>query len=149
MATDIPDPVKTATNIICGQHDVELEKRLKTDIMTSIGRIKPDAVKGVDFDTDVMQGDFFSSLSAPLQGIAISKIEGAMAFYNRVGWHSDFLTIPVDACVDGDGVETLKTVYHVKTLHDLAYVHPKHFEKILGKPGAASLWESLKRVVSK
>jgi len=32
-------------------------------------------------------------------------------------------------------------------MHDLAYVHPKHFEKMLGKAGAASLWESLRRFV--
>ena len=30
-------------------------------------------------------------------------------------------------------------------MHDLSYVHPKHFEKIFGKTGAAKLWEDLKR----
>jgi len=34
-------------------------------------------------------------------------------------------------------------------LHDLAYVHPKHFEKILGKAGAASLWETIKQYSAK
>jgi len=42
-------------------------------------------------------------------------------------------------------MEPLVERYHARNLHDLAYVHPKHFEKMLGKSGAASLWESLKR----
>ena len=43
------------------------------------------------------------------------------------------------------GLEPLTERYHARTLHDLAYVHPKHFEKMLGKAGAASLWENLGR----
>ncbi len=145
MATDIPDPVKAATSIICGVHNTTLERRLKQDIITSIGRIKPDIAAALDFESDVMSGDAFSTLSAPLQGIAIAKVEGALAFYNRVGWNPQFLQLPLETCISGDGVETLKKRYHARNLHDLAYVHPKHFEKMLGKAGAASMWEALKR----
>jgi len=121
--------------------------RLKKDIFASIGRIKPTLIENVDFDTDVMTGRFFENLSAPLQGIAIARCEGSLAFYNRVGWHDDFLTTELQACVPADGIEPLTERYHAKHLHDLSYVHPKHFEKMLGKPGAASLWESLKRFI--
>jgi len=148
MAAEIPDPVKEATKLICGQAEPALEKRLKHDIVNSISRIKPDVVKDIDFEKDVMQGDFFASLSAPLQGIAIARIEGALAFYNRIGWNAAFLSLPLQTCVPAEGLETLTSRYHAKTLHDLAYVHPKHFEKILSKPGAASLWESLKRTAA-
>jgi len=148
MATDIPDPVKEAARLISGSPEADLERRLKTDIVNSIARIKPDVVSDIDFEKDVMQGDFFSTLSAPLQGIAIARVEGALAFYNRVGWNPAFLSLPLNTCVVEEGLEPLTARYHAKTLHDLAYVHPKHFEKILGKPGAASLWESLKRTAA-
>jgi len=119
--------------------------RLKQDIFASIGRIKPATIANVDFQNEVMSGEFFSTLPAPLQGIAIARCEGALAFYNRVGWHERFLDTELNACVPEEGMEPLTQRYHAKSLHDLAYVHPKHFEKMLGKPGAASLWESLKR----
>lgn len=143
----LPDPLRRAAAIIAGPGaDAEaLERRLKTDALASVGRVKPAVVAGVDFDAEVLGGDFFADLSAPLQGIVIARVEGALAFYQRVGWHPDFLGAPLEGCVPAEGIEPLRTRYHATDLHDLAYVHPKHFEKILGKPGAAALWETLKR----
>ena len=153
MSEEIPDPIRRAAELISsnsGHTDdpAALEYRLKKDIFDSIGRIKPKLVQGVDFDNEVAATDYFASLSAPLQGIAISRCEGALAFYNRIGWHNDLLKAPLDRCVPDEGIEPLTTRYHASTLHDLAYVHPKHFEKMLGKAGSASLWETLKRYVS-
>ncbi len=145
MNTEVHDPVRRTAELICPESPDELEVRLKTDIFSSIGRIKPAVIAKVDFDTEVMSGQFFADLPAPLQGIAIARCEGALAFYNRVGWHKEYLTTELSICVPAEGIEPLSERYHAKTLHDLAYVHPKHFEKMLGKPGAASLWESLKR----
>jgi len=145
MNTEVHDPVRRAAELICPDSPDELEVRLKTDIFASIGRIKPAVTAKVDFDSEVMTGKFFSDLPAPLQGIAIARCEGALAFYNRVGWHAEYLSTELSICVPQEGIEPLTERYHAKTLHDLAYVHPKHFEKMLGKPGAASLWESLKR----
>lgn len=145
--TPFLDPVREAAKLIAPDGHQALERRLKQDIFTSIKRIKPGVTEGVDFDTTVMSGEFFNQLNAPLQGMAIARIEGALAFYNRVGWHPDFLLTPLTHVVDQqvDGYDALTTRLHVTTLHDLAYVHPKHFEKALGKAQAAALWESLKR----
>lgn len=142
----IPDPIRKTAELIASE-DVNraLEVRLKKDIFNSIGRIKPAITETVDFDTEVLDGTFFSELQASLQGIAISRCEGALAFYNRVGWHPEFLTTPHSVCVPESGVDTLSARYHASTLHDLGYVHPKHFEKMLGKTDAAKLWEELKR----
>lgn len=122
-----------------------LEHRLKRDAFDSIGRIKPAVVAGVDFDAEVLDGDFFARQPPPLQGIAIARSEGMLAFYNRVGWRRAFLDEPLAPHVPEDGLAPLAERYHARTLHDLAYVHPKHFEKMLGKAGAASLWERLGR----
>ena len=145
MNDSITDPIRRTAELISAEYADMLEHRLKTDIFNSIGRIKPDLIKNVDFDTEVLHGQFFDGLAAPLQGIAIARCEGALAFYNRIGWHPGFLTSNLAECVPADGIESLANRYHARELHDLAYVHPKHFEKMLGKPGAASLWESLKR----
>ncbi len=144
---NILDPVREAARLIAPDNPTALERRLKRDIFTSIQRIKPAVAADVDFETDVMSGQFFDGLNAPLQGMAIARIEGALAFYNRVGWHPDFLTTPLTQIVaaDAPGYEALANKLHVSTLHDLGYVHPKHFVKALGKAEAASLWESLKR----
>ncbi len=153
--TDLPtDPIRKASEIIAQNSAADddaatLERRLKLDIFNSIGRIKPNVVADVDFEDDVIQGDFFASLPAPLQGIAIARCEGALAFYNRVGWHASLLTDTLDLCVPEEGLDPLRERYHANSLHDLAYVHPKHFEKMLGKPGSASLWETLKQHVAK
>jgi len=148
MNSDIQDPVRRTAELITAEsadQADQLETRLKQDIFASIGRIKPAMTKSVDFDTEVMNGSFFSDLPAPLQGIAIARCEGTLAFYNRVGWHKIYLTTELNTCVPKEGIEPLEERYHARNLHDLAYVHPKHFEKMLGKPGAASLWEALKR----
>lgn len=145
MSTDIQDPVRRTAELIVPESPEQLEVRLKQDIFASIGRIKPAVTDGVNFESEVMSGNFFTDLSAPLQGIAIARCEGTLAFYNRVGWHEKYLSASLDSCVPTEGIEPLVERYHARNLHDLAYVHPKHFEKILGKPGAASLWESLKR----
>jgi len=145
MNTDIQDPVRRTAELVNPESPEQLEVRLKQDIFASIGRIKPAMTANVDFDSEVMSGSFFTELPAPLQGIAISRCEGTLAFYNRVGWHETYLSTDLETCVPAEGIEPLTERYHARNLHDLAYVHPKHFEKILGKPGAASLWESLKR----
>lgn len=145
MSSEAIDPVRRTAELINADSPEPLERRLKQDIFASIGRIKPSAIADVDFEADVMSGTFFESLSAPLQGIAIARCEGALAFYNRVGWHEQYLSTDFKSCVPDETIEPLTSRYHARTLHDLAYVHPKHFEKMMGKPGAASLWESLKR----
>jgi len=144
------DPVRDAARLIAGPGDLgdRLERRLKQDIFDSMCRIKPELASH-DFETEVMSGQLFPQLTPPLQGIAIARVEGTLAFYNRVGWHPGFLEDALEACLDADasaeGLDTLKTRYHARTAHDLAYVHPRHFEKIFGKTGAAKLWEDLKR----
>jgi len=139
------DPVRRTAELICSENPIDLETRLKQDIFNSIARIKPDTTKNIDFDQDVMSGEFFSTLSPPLQGIAIARCEGTLAFYNRVGWHPNFLVDTLNKVVPEESISTFEGTYHARSLHDLAYVHPKHFEKILGKAGAASLWERLKQ----
>lgn len=151
VSDDRPDPLRRAAELVTqgsasAAEDARLlERRLKTDALASIGRIKPAAVAGVDIERDLVDGDFFATLAAPLQGIAIARSEGMRAFYRRVGWRRAFLDEPLESCVPDAALAPLKTRYHARTLHDLAYVHPKHFEKMLDKVGAAALWESLKR----
>jgi len=145
MSSEKIDPVRRTAELISEASPDDLERRLKEDIFASIGRIKPSVTNNIDFEAEVMNGAFFESLPAPLQGIAIARCEGALAFYNRVGWHEQFLSAELSRCVPDEAIEPLTQRYHASTMHDLAYVHPKHFEKMMGKPGAASLWESLKR----
>lgn len=146
MSETLPDPIRQAAVLISETDADAIERRLKGDIIASIGRIKPAMVADIDFEADVMSGKLFVMLPAPLQGIAIARTEGCLAFYNRVGWHPDFLHAPLSSCIaDVSQRDTLARRYHARHLHDLAYVHPKHFVKLLGKPGAASLWEALKR----
>lgn len=139
------DPIQDAARIVSGADYTALERRLKSDIFNSMCRIKPE-LKEHDFETEVMQGTLFPQLPAPLQGIAIARAEGTLAFYNRVGWHPQFLDDPLESCIsESEGLDVLKQRYHASTMHDLSYVHPRHFEKIFGKTGAAKLWEDLKR----
>ena len=146
MSDPLPDPIRHAAQLISESSAVDLERRLKHDIVTSIGRIKPAFTREIDFEADVMSGTLFATLPAPLQGIAIARTEGALAFYNRVGWHPAFLDAELDQCVtDAAHRDALARRFHARTLHDLAYVHPKHFEKLLGKAQTAQLWETLKR----
>ena len=148
MSTATNDPLRHSAELVAGVSGPAvdaLERRLKRNAFDSIGRVKPAAIEGRDFETEAMPGDFFAELSPPLQGIAIARSEGMLAFYNRVGWHPAFLDEPLDGHVPEDGLQPLTTRYHARTLHDLGYVHPKHFEKMLGKAGAAALWENLGR----
>lgn len=148
MSTPATDPLRRAAEIVTGGEGGDadaLEHRLKRDAFDSIARIKPAAAAEVDFERDVLSGDFFARQPPPLQGIAIARSEGMLAFYNRVGWRRAFLDEPLAAHVPEEGLAPLAERYHARTLHDLAYVHPKHFEKMLGKAGAASLWENLGR----
>ena len=145
MTNSLPDPIRKAAELISLVDADAVETRLKRDIITSIGRIKPDLVRDLDFESEVLKGQFFESLNAPLQGIAIAKTEGALAFYNRVGWRAAYLDTPLSSLISPEHREPLQQRYHANTLHDLAYVHPKHVEKIFGKAGAAGFWESLKR----
>jgi len=139
------DPIRHAALLVSPDSPDTLERRIKLDVFNSISRIKPAVTEGVDFESSVMSGAFFETLSPPLQGIAIARTEGVMAFYNRVGWNPTFLDTSLESCVPETGLVPLKQRYHAETLHDLAYVHPKHFEKMLGKADAAALWETLKR----
>jgi hypothetical protein len=145
MNSAIPDPIRHAAILVSPDAPDALEERIKRDVFQSISRIKPEVTAGVDFETEVLHGTFFEELPPPLQGIAIARTEGVLAFYNRVGWRPDFLHASLDTCVPEAGLEPLRQRYHATTLHDLAYVHPKHFEKMLGKVDAANLWETLKR----
>ena len=148
MRPTTPDPLRRAAEIVTGGAGGDadaLEARLKRDAFASIGRIKPAATAQADFARDALEGDFFAALPPPLQGIAIARSEGMLAFYNRVGWRRAFLDEPLAGHVPEEGLEPLAERYHARTLHDLAYVHPKHFERMLGKAGAASLWERLGR----
>lgn len=145
MTSQPLDPIKHAAAMIASDSPAALERRIKLDVFESISRIKPAFTAEVDFESSVMSGEFFETLPAPLQGIAIARTEGVLAFYNRVGWNARFLDAPLSTCVPDDGIEPLTNRYHANNLHDLAYVHPKHFVKMLGKADAASLWESLKR----
>ena len=139
------DPIRDGAKIVAGPEASTLERRLKQDIFNSMCRIKPE-LKEHDFEADIMSGRLIPTLPAPLQGIAIARVEGALAFYNRVGWHPQFLDDPLESCLaDDENLSVLKQRYHASTMHDLSYVHPKHFEKIFGKTGAAKLWEDLKR----
>jgi len=148
MSSTLPDPIRKAAELISAAAADAIERRLKKDIMNSIARIKPALVRDIDFEAVVMSGDLFATLDAPLQGIAISKTEGALAFYNRVGWNPAFLAAPLSTLIDAEHQLALKQHYNAQTLHDLAYVHPKHMEKVFGKSGAAALWENLKRYSS-
>ncbi|MBX2838110.1 MAG: hypothetical protein KTR35_14730 [Gammaproteobacteria bacterium] len=142
----LPDPIRRAAELVTGDDNaVDLERRLKLDIFSSIGRIKPALTDNVDFEKEVLDGSFFADLPASLQGIAIARCEGTLAFYQRVGWQPNYLDTPLHICVPETAREPLQQRYHANTLHDLAYVHPKHFEKMLGKAQAAQLWETLKR----
>ena len=148
MDTSIPDPLRRAAEIVAGGDEADadaLERRLKRDAFTSVSRIKPASADGVDFERDVLRGDFFARQPPPLQGIAIARSEGMLAFYHRVGWRRAFLEEPLAGHVPEEGLAPLAERYHARTLHDLCYVHPKHFERLLGKAGAASLWERLGR----
>lgn len=145
MDSSISDPIRQAARLVSPDAPDALETRIKRDVFNSISRIKPDVAAGVEFDTEVMSGLFFERLSPPLQGIAIARTEGVLAFYNRVGWSPAFLEASLEKCVPDAGLVPLQERYHANTLHDLAYVHPKHFVKMLGKAEAAELWESLKR----
>lgn len=140
-----PDPIKRGAELIAGEPCEVLERRLKRDIFDSLCRIKPELASN-DFEETIMSGKLFEELSAPLQGIAIARVEGSLAFYNRIGWNESFLEQPLTACITEEtALATLGNTYHARNLHDLGYVHPKHFEKIFGKAGAAAIWEELKR----
>lgn len=144
-SAEVLDPIRDGARIVAGADSASLERRLKTDIFNSMCRIKPE-LKAHDFESEIMSGSLLPTLPAPLQGIAIARVEGALAFYNRVGWHPQFLEDRLESCLqEGEELNVLKQRYHASTMHDLSYVHPKHFEKIFGKTGAAKLWEDLKR----
>ena len=112
----ILDPIRDAARIVSGEEYAALERRLKSDIFNSMCRIKPE-MKEHDFETEVMSGRLFPQLPAPLQGIAIARAEGTLAFYNRVGWHPKFLDDPLEACLsEGEGLDTLKQRYHAASM---------------------------------
>ncbi|OED38861.1 hypothetical protein AB833_17620 [Chromatiales bacterium (ex Bugula neritina AB1)] len=138
------DPIQQTATRIAGEPHSTLEHRLKTDMFNAILRVKPAAGEGVSFEDDVLTGTFFEKLPAPLQGIAVVKLENAISFYDRVGWRDAYLDKPVDTVLSAFQVEKLSAKLNPGSLHDLSYVSHKHVEKLLGKTESARLWENLK-----
>lgn len=138
------DPIRDTATRIAGSPHAALEHRLKQDMYNAIIRVKPAAGEGVSFDDDVLTGTFFEKLPAPLQGIAVVKLENAISFYDRVGWRDAYLEKTIDTVLTEFQLEKITERVSPKDLHDLSYVSHKHVEKMLGKTESARLWENLK-----
>jgi len=79
-----------------GTENKELEHRLKRDMFYAVTKVKPQEAEGVSIEDDVLTGQFFESLKPSLQGIAVSKLENSIFFYDKVGWDESFLTRSVE-----------------------------------------------------
>ena len=139
-----PDPIQQTAARIAGHAHEALERRLKVDMFEAITRVKPALRDAVSIEDDVLTGAFFEKLPQALQGIAVVKLENSISFYDRVGWHDEYLDLPFDAALSEFQNEKLSEKVNHQSLHDLAYVSHKHVEKLLGKIEAAKLWETLK-----
>ena len=91
-----------------------------------------------------MTGKFFADLSPALQGIAVVKLENAIAFYDRVGWKDAYLDLPLEHALTDFQTNKINERLSLGNLHELAYVSHKHIEKMLGKIESSNLWERLK-----
>jgi len=70
------DPLRHAAQLVAGRDAEALEHRIKKDAFASIGRIKPSAIEGVDFETDVLKGDA-AQLWESLKRFAQDPAQGA------------------------------------------------------------------------
>ncbi len=142
------DPIKQTATRIAGQPNIDLEHRLKRDMFTAIGRVKPEVTKDVSIEEEVLTGTFFEMLKPALQGIAVAKLQNSIAFYDRVGWDESFLTRPLEGSLSEFQINKILEKVKPASLHDLAYISQKHIEKMMGKTESASYWESLKAAVA-
>jgi len=142
------DPIQQTAVRITGAEHTELEHRLKRDMFRAITKVKPQAGEGVSMDDDVLTGKFFETLKPSLQGIAVSKLENSIFFYDKVGWDESFLTRTPEDTLTNFQLGKIEEKVKVFCLHDLAYISYKHIDKMMGKTEAASYWEKLKAAVA-
>jgi len=138
------DPIQQTAVRIAGAENTELEHRLKRDMFDAISKVKPQVAEGVSIEDDVLTGEFFESLKPSLQGIAVSKLENCIFFYDKVGWDESFLTRSAEDTLTDFQMSKIKERVNANTLHDLAYISYKHIDKMIGKTEAAAYWENLK-----
>lgn len=138
------DPIRDTATRIAGKPNVALEHRLKRDMFQAITRVKPAVGENVSIEDDVLSGSFFETLTPPLQGIAVVKLENAISFYDRVGWRDAYLEKGIEEVLTSFQVEKITEKIAPTSLHDLSYVSHKHVEKMIGKIESARLWEHLK-----
>lgn len=140
----MPDPIQQTAARIAGADNKALEHRLKRDMFHSICKIKPQVAEGVSIEDEVLTGSFFETLKPSLQGIAVSKLENSIFFYDKIGWNESFLTTPIQNVLTDFHISKINEKSKPETLHDLAYISYKHIEKMMGKTESASYWERLK-----
>lgn len=143
------DPIKQTATRIAGAPNTALEHRLKRDMFASISKIKPQVAEGVSIEDDVLTGTFFEGLKPSLQGIAVSKLENSIFFYDKIGWNESFLTTDIQDILTDYQISKINEKAQPKTLHDLAYISYKHIEKMMGKTESAGYWERLKQAVTR
>ncbi len=142
------DPIQQTAQRIAGAPNTELEHRLKRDMFAAISKVKPAVADGVSIEDDVLTGTFFESLQPSLQGIAVSKLENSIFFYDKIGWNESFLTTDIKDTLTDFHISKINEKAQPQTLHDLAYISYKHIEKMMGKTESASYWERLKQAVA-
>jgi len=142
------DPIQQTAVRIAGAENKELEHRLKRDMFYAITKVKPQEAEGVSIEDDVLSGEFFETLKPSLQGIAVTKLENSIFFYDKVGWDESFLTRPVEDTLTDFHISKINEKVSPNSLHDLAYISYKHIEKMMGKTEAAAYWEKLKAAVA-
>jgi len=81
-----PDPIQQTTVRIAGADNKALEHRLKLDMYNAVCKVKPEVGEGVSIEDDVYSGQFFETLKPALQGIAVSKLENSIFFYDKIGY---------------------------------------------------------------
>ncbi len=138
------DPIQQTAVRIAGTENTELEHRLKRDMYHAITKVKPQVAEGVSIENDVLTGKFFETLKPSLQGIAVSKLENSIFFYEKVGWDESFLTRSVEDTLTDFHISKISEKVSPSSLHDLAYISYKHIDKMMGKTEAAAYWEKLK-----
>ena len=142
------DPIQQTAVRIAGTGNTELEHRLKRDMYHAITKVKPQVAEGVSIEDDVLTGSFFETLKPSLQGIAVSKLENSIFFYDKVGWDESFLTRSVEDTLTDFQISKIREKVSPDSLHDLAYISYKHIDKMMGKTEAAAYWEKLKAAVA-
>ena len=144
-----PDPIQQTTVRIAGADNIALEHRLKLDMYNAVCKVKPEVGEGVSIEDDVYSGQFFETLKPALQGIAVSKLENSIFFYDKIGWDESFLTRDLQSALSDFHITKINEKAAPQSLHDLAYISYKHIEKMMGKTEAASYWENLKQAVAR